>query len=190
MKRRTHAFSLIELLVVIAVIGILTAFTVMSVGSVGQARKLTTAGNLTVDIINHARQSARARNTLTLVAVIRSGSEDGRAITALAFAATNGTNGTWQPIEKWRVLPEGTRVDVTASTNFFSATPASALPITRSGQTVTCATAVFLPDGRPLNPTAQPQVLFVASANPAAGSNNFYKIIVNQATGIPVIRRP
>ena len=125
------AFSLIELLVVIAIIAVLVTMTILSVGNVGQGRKLTTAGNLTVDLINHARQLAKAKNTLTMLAMLESGADSGRALTTLAFSATNGTNGTWSQVDKWRLLPEGIIIDQASSTNFFGPVPAAALPITR-----------------------------------------------------------
>ena len=186
------AFSLIELLVVIAIIAVLVTMTILSVGNVGQGRKLTTAGNLTVDLINQARQFAKARNTLTMLAMLESGADSGRALTTLAFSA-NGTNGTWSQVDKWRLLPEGIIIDQASSTNFFGPVPAAALPITRMGQTVSCSAMVFLPDGRALTSSSAPQVLYlkaVTSTNPAPSLPNYYKIIVNQATGIPIIRRP
>ena len=187
------AFGLIELLVVIAIIAVLVTMTILSVGNVGQGRKLTTAGNLTVDLINQARQLAKARNTLTMLAMLESGADSGRALTTLAFSATNGTNGTWSQVDKWRLLPEGIIIDQASSTNFFGPVPAAALPITRMGQTVSCSAMVFLPDGRALTSSSAPQVLYlkaVTSTNPAPSLPNYYKIIVNQATGIPIIRRP
>lgn len=187
------AFSLIELLLVIAIIAVLAAMTSLAVGSLGQGKKLTAAGNLTVDLLNHARQAARAKNTLTMLAVIKTGDGADRVLTTLTFSAVNGTNGTWTQIDSWRTLPEGIAIDQASSTNFFTAPPAQALPIKRGGQTVECSAMVFLPDGRPLSASSSPHVLFLksqAETNAAPTAKNFYKIIVNQATGVPMIRRP
>jgi prepilin-type N-terminal cleavage/methylation domain-containing protein len=187
------AFTLLELLLVIVVIAILATLTIMAVGSLGGGRKLTAGGNLAVDLINHARQVAKSKNTLTMVAMIDSGSDSGRALTTLIFSATGGTNGAWSQLDPWRVLPDGVTVDQASSTNFFKALPASATPLKRAGETVDCTGAVFLPDGRALNSSASPQVLFLkhlTSAEPAPSLPNYFKIIVNQATGIPIIRRP
>lgn len=186
--RGPQAFTLIELLTVMAIIGILVVLAVMAVNSLGGGNKLTTAGNETVDIINHLRQYARSRNTLTMIAVVRSGDSAGRVIGGFAFSATNGTNGTWSQIERWSTLPDGVEIDLDDSTNFFGSPMASALPLQRGGTTVDCLAATFLPDGRPLASTSQSSVIWL---RPSVGStNNFYKIIINQATGIPIVRRP
>ncbi|CAN5393156.1 hypothetical protein BH09VER1_BH09VER1_08210 [soil metagenome] len=182
------AFSLVELLCVIAIICVLAVIVNLAITSLSQGRKLTTGGNLTVDLINHARQIAKSRDTLTMVAMVNSGPDAARSFAVLAFAATNGTNGNWTQIEKWRTLPENVAVDQSASTNFFLPPPTTALPISREGQPVTCLSAVFLPNGRPLNPSSSPQVVYLFGQH--ASTNNFYKVIINQATGIPIVRRP
>jgi len=191
---RSRAFSLVELLVVVAVIAVLFTLTLLAIGNLGQSRRLTVAGNLTVDLINHARQVAKSRNTLTLVALIDSGADSGRALATFAYAATHGAAGAWSQLDPWSTLPEGIEVDLAASAQFFQATPPVSVPhpssFTRGGQTVTCATAIFLPDGRTVNPSTAPQVIILRGAESPADAPNFYKIIINQATGIPTIRRP
>lgn len=107
-SRSKRAFSLIELLVVIVVISILMVLIIPSISSMGGAAKLTTAGNLTVDMINQARQVARARNTKTMIAMIVSGTDAGRAVTTLAFSVTDGT---WSQIDRWRNFPDGILID-------------------------------------------------------------------------------
>lgn len=189
LRLRPYGFSLLELLAVIAVLGILAAMTSLAISSLSQGTKLTTAGNLAVDLINNARQVARARNTMTMVAMVSSGADAGRALALLSFSATNGTNGSWSQIDKWRTLPEGIVIDQT--NNFFQPPPASVGPVSRGGTSIACTGAVFLPDGRPLSTSSIPLVLFLKSANTSSSqTNNYYKIIVNQATGIPTIRRP
>lgn len=187
-NERRKAFSLVELLVVVAAMGVLLALTGLAVSSLGSSQKLTTAGNATVDLINQARQAARTYNTLTMLAMVKEGDEANRAFSLLAFSSTNGTNGIWRPLERWKALPDGIVVNQEASTNFFRIPPATAIPIDRAGQTVECLAAVFLPDGRTWTSSSQPQVILLNAAN--GPTNNFYKIIVNPATGVPMIRRP
>jgi len=186
--KNRRAFTLIELMAVIAIILILVALAVLSVNSMGGASKLTAAGNETVDIINHARQVARSRNTLAMVVVNRTGDSAGRVLAAFVFSATNGTNGTWSQIDPWKTLPEGAKIDLAASTNFFGSPMASALPFQRAGATEECLAATFLPDGRLFSTSSQSSVIWLR--NSQGSTNNFYKIIVNQATGIPIVRRP
>jgi prepilin-type N-terminal cleavage/methylation domain-containing protein len=192
-RREARGFTLIELLVVIAIIAVLTAVTTMSIGSLGQGRKLTTGGNLVVDLINHARQVAKSRNTLTMVTAVTGGDEAGLALATFAFSATNGTSGSWTPLDAWRTLPDGITLDLASSTNFFTAPPSSSGTLTRGGEAVEYQSAVFLPDGRMLSSSSTPHVLYVKpkwSTGPAPTLKNYYKIVVNPATGIPIIRRP
>jgi prepilin-type N-terminal cleavage/methylation domain-containing protein len=188
-----QGFSLVELLLVVAVIAVLLSMVLFAAGSLGTGRKLTTAGNLAVDLINHARQVAKARNTLTLLAVLESGDEAGRVLGTMVFSSAGGTTGTWTMLDSWRTLPDGIQVDLGSSTNFLGAVPSNVSPITRGGQSVDCSALVFLPDGRPVSSSTSPLVLFLkpeTSSGPAPSLPNYYKIIVNPATGIPFIRRP
>jgi prepilin-type N-terminal cleavage/methylation domain-containing protein len=192
-RRRMRGFSLIELLIVIAVVALIAAITSMSVGSLGMSRKLTAGGNLAVDLINHARQVAKSRNTLTMVTAITDGNDAGRVLATFVFSATNGASGSWSQVDAWRTLPDGITLDLESSTNFFRTPPADAGTLRRGGQDVEYRSAVFLPDGRVMSASSTPQVLYLkpkVSTEPAPSLKNYYKIIVNPATGIPFIRRP
>jgi len=184
------AFTLIELLVVIALIGILTTLTTLSIGSLGQGNRLTTAGNLAGDLVNNTRQLAQSGNTMAMLVVVEDGADAGRVFAIFTYTAGIGSGGTWSQTDKWRLLPTGVQVDLAASDDFFQAIPASALPIQRNGSNVNCLGAVFLPDGRPFHSSSAPQVLYLKNAYGPAVESNFYKIIVNQGTGIPIVRRP
>ncbi|MBE2204364.1 MAG: prepilin-type N-terminal cleavage/methylation domain-containing protein [Chthoniobacterales bacterium] len=188
-EKRRSAFTLLELLIVIAIISVIATLTVMSLSSPGGAAQLTTAGNETVDVLNNARQYAQAQNTLAMVAVINTGADAGRVLGSFAFSATNGTDGTWSQIDRWRILPDKAEIDLTASTNALGSPMASALPLRRGGTTVNCVATTFLPDGRPMAPSSsQPSVIQLR--NRQGPTNNYYKIIINQATGTPIVRRP
>lgn len=56
------AFSMIELLVVMAIMAVLAAVAVPAVSHTLRASKLTSAGQLVVDELNLARQTAKSRN--------------------------------------------------------------------------------------------------------------------------------
>ncbi len=199
---RQGAFTLLELLAVMAIVLILLSLTVLTIGSVGQGRKLTQAGNLTVDLINNARQIAKAKNTMTVLAVINQGVDSGRVLTTLMYTATTGTNGSWARVDQWHPLPDGILIQATNPADslgnipppLFTSTPALdsvPLALVRSGTAkMTVSSAIFLPDGRPLNPISAPQVVTLKGSTAAASNANFYKIIVNQVTGIPLVRRP
>lgn len=185
-----QAFSLLELLIVVAVISVLATLVVQSISSPAAAQ-LTTAGNETVDLINHTRQYAQANNTLAMLAVINSGSDAGRVLGSFAFAATNGTNGAWTQIDRWRTLPEVVHIDLPGSTNALTTPPSPVPSLQRGGSTVGYVAATFLPDGRPYTTNSQPPVLWLRHpANSSGSQANFYKIILNESTGTPFIRRP
>lgn len=192
-SRSLRAFSLVELLVVIAVLSILMVLVLPSISSLGGAGKLASAGNLAVDTIKHARQVARSKNTLTMIAMINSGTDNGRAYATLAFSATNGTNGTWSQFGRWQNLPDGIWIEPTKSVGFFQTPPLNAPTLNRAGASVARTgykAAVFLPDGR-LNVTSTNMpVVHLQRTVTGASTNNYYKIIINEATGVPIIRRP
>lgn len=191
---RPAAFTMVEMLAVLAIVAILFVLTTLAIGSLGQGRKLTVAGNLTTDLINHARQVAKARNTLTTFAVLNSGPDAGRVLANFVYSPGTGTAGSWSQLDRWTILPEGIQIDLDASDEFLRTSQSGTIPqmtnFPRGGQAAAGVSAIFLPDGRAYNPSSELQVVLLRNA--AAGSNqpNYYKIIVNDATGIPIIRRP
>lgn len=191
--RCRQGFSLIELLVVIAIIAILTVLTTLSLGGIGASRKLTTAGNLAVDLIENASQLASAKNTLAMLTMVNSGPEAGRVFTTLQY---DRATDKWSRAAEWTVFPEGVAVDLAASALFFdSASYANPTnnTLTRAGETISATDydyAVFLPSGAPLNSTPGPLVISIVRSPAQSSDANFYKIIVNQSTGIPSVQRP
>ncbi len=186
---RQSAFSLLELLTVIAIIGILAVMTALAVSNVGEGQKLTTGGNMAVDLINNARQVARARNTKTMVIMTTSGGDAGRFLTSMVY---DPVSGVWSQLDKWQQLPEGIVINQTNSSSFLLPITSQAVIPKRLNVTVSGAGTEFLPDGRPYNATNNLVIELESTKErlKSSGRVNFYKIIVNQATGIPIVRRP
>lgn len=175
-------FSLIELLSVIAVISVMLTASLPAISSISKSRHLSTAGNLVYDLSSQARQNAMTKN----------------AMTALVMSKTTGSfvlmellpgKSTWSPISRWYDLPEGIGVDESASGSFMTR-PGLAYPLgnlTRGGSAISeadCVYQVFLPRGQLVqNGATTPPILQLVEKY-AGGRSNYYKVIINQFTGI------
>lgn len=180
---RTRAFSLVELLIVVGLISIMISLVV--IGSFKESNRLATGGNMTVDLMSQARQAARTRNTLTMLVMQNGGKDARRALSVYSFSVKDRE---WTQIDRWRILPTGIEINKELSDVFFTQPPAAALPLTRVGEEIDCLAAMFLPDGRVWTSASEP---LVVQLNKTRGEvHDFYKIIVNQATGTPIVRRP
>lgn len=188
MHARSHppkprAFSLIELLVVIGILGILAVIALPAIGNLSGANKLTTSGNKAVDLVNQTRQVARAQNALAVFTIYSSPTNAAMASFAYPLGGTN-----WAQTGRWEALPEGIGFHLSAST--LSPPPAqpAGFPTRTGTQLSDYSTITFLPDGRPLTSSTTNPVIVLT--NSSGGSANSYKIIVNSATGTPIIQRP
>lgn len=183
--RNNQGFSLPELLVVIALIAILAALTVAGTGSLRSSGYLNNAGNLVSDQIHQARRLAQAKNAQTLLVMAKDARGAFRLLTVCERAAGSPD---WNQVTRWEVLPEGIGIDASQSLLHSPAVTPPPPPLTQAGRTIPAsdyAYQVFFPDGRLL--AADNPVLFVS---PSAGTNNFYRIVINASTGIPIIERP
>lgn len=182
-----RGFSLIELLIVMAIMAILTVMGVMAVGSLGDGKKLVAGGNQIVNLINLARQTAQGKNTLTMFVVVPGQNDDGPVFSVFEYVRSTQQ---WSQIEKWITLQKPISMDLVDISELFNSGYAHAPQITRAGSPLNPGDgyrfAIFLPDGRPLTTSTAPLYLLLTGRQPA----NFYKILLNQNTGIPIVRRP
>lgn len=188
---RSGAFTLAELLAVVALVAMMIGLVTMAISSIGQSQQLGLAGTTSVDMLNYARQLARSENTLTRVALISEGAEAGRVMTVLQYRRETDD---WKQVERWSVMPEGFEMDLAELTLpppngaplFTESSPEVILK--RSTKDVRAMVLEFLPSGRPRVAANVPLVGTIRSAS--SNSRNFYRIVVNPSTGIPVARRP
>lgn len=177
---KTRAFTLVELLVVIAILSILATLAVLGIGSLSGGNKLTTAGNAIVDTVNKTRQAAQSHNALGVFVVLSN------QMTAGFLYEPATTN--WQQIERWASLPEGITFDTNSSSNTLSPPSQTNFPLRSGTQQSDYGVMTFLPDGRPWPGIATtPMLTLRKKVGPSA---NYYKILINPATGVPFVRRP
>lgn len=173
--RKSSAFSLIELLVVMAILGILATLAMLALGNLSGSNTLATTGNKIVDLINQTRQDARSQNGLG-VFVVQSNRTAGYSYSP--------TTTNWRQTARWQTLPDGIGIGGGADT--FHPAPAQPVGFPAGGANV--QTVTFLPDGRPL--TTNAVALEILLSNTTGPTNNFYKILINPATGVLSVQRP
>lgn len=185
---RITGFSLVELLVVVAVIAVMVSLTLIAVGSVGGARKLVNAGNHLVTQLNTARQAAQTKNTLAMLVVAKS--EDK---TPVSLHEYDRTSGGWTQIGRWTPLPDSIRFEPSDRTLLEAGNYPQAPNLSYRGKNLPPGTGydfvVFLPDGRPLfnKSSITPPLSVRLRGN---NTDDYYRVIVNENTGIPLVSRP
>jgi len=190
-EERIGAFTLVELLMVIALIAVLIGLITMSITSIGRSQQLGLAGTTSVDLLNYARQLAKSENTLTRVALISQGAEAGRVMTVLQYRRETDE---WKQVDRWITMPEGFEMDLAElqepppnSVALFTVADPQ-ITLKRSGADVQARVLEFLPSGRPHVSGNVPLVGTIRGTH--SDGKNFYRIVVNPSTGIPVARRP
>lgn len=194
---RKTGFTLVELLMVVAIIGMLLAFVVPNARNFKASRELTNGGNAIVDMVNHARRIAMTENVLSALIFIKEKAADGTDISRryVLYQQLADRSG-WKPVSRWENLPVGVFVSGTGSEIYFAeqVSLAPPLPSLRRGSDTYSAGSyvyqIFLPNGALLlNGNRDPRELHLRLEDDPQGTN-YFNIVINSNTGIPVIRRP
>jgi len=184
--RSKAAFTLVELLGVIAVIALLMALTVSNVGDLGKSRNLANAGSSVRDIAAHARNAARSHNSLTMFVTPTEGADAYRVFSV--FERTYDST-TWKQITKWERLPLGVILDQTNSDTFVSSVGVGGpSTIKQNGTDKTYAKVLFQPNGSLMKSSVAPKLYFRQETD--SDGINYYRIVFNPTTGIPIVERP
>lgn len=188
------AFTMVELLMVIAVISLLAALTVANVGDLGASRSLDNAGSNVRDLISRARNTARSHSSLTMFVTPITGEEKDQYKVFAILERTNDSP-TWKQITQWERLPEGIILDKDKSEVFLNSATATtniALPVLKQkGKNINpggYAFALFSPEGGLEALNDLPPVLHFKRDKP--NETNYYEVVINNTTGIPIIKRP
>lgn len=218
LRRRARAFSLVEILSVLALVAVMTGLAVPALSNLGSAGKLSHSGNQIAGLLDFARSSAMAHNSLTAV-VIATHPTDGsshRAVTVFELRSrADGVpvaSSDWNQIARWETLPAGVLVDSDPSTLTLNSShdapgvpgvPSPALPQpSHAGRTLTnFRYLVFLPSGSLLS--GKSNSLRLVEGVMASGTGdvsytrrgtdgavNFYEMTVLGSTGRTLVTRP
>ncbi len=195
--RGTKAFTLVEMLVVVAIIAALLALSVASVRS-QRSRILGNTGEMVVDLLEEARQLAIQWNTRTMVALVTSTSSPSRnqqLLTILSYSPDTTTNHGWSMTGKWHVVPDGIEVAPEPEIEYpdygepFFQPNTLGVSIERENIGTKFSMGTFLPNGCPESVEGRSKIIFVQEKN-APTRQNYYQIIINPTTGIPIVKRP
>ncbi len=206
-------FTLSELLVVVAIASLLAGLSVASLHGVSGAAKVSTAGAKLTGLLESARSDAILKKTPVAVALLASGQESAsRTFCALEFQPETGS---WVQASKWENLPSGIVMDTSADLlNLFL--PQNSPPLTPSLPSLTFAGTtyvpgtvtgygyvIFLSDGSLYQSHSQPCVLrlvegaaspsgplYTGSKDAQGNPTDYFKIVINEATGCVKIVRP
>ena len=208
----SHAFTLLELLLVIAIIVLLAAAITPVFNSIGQARGVTEAAYQVVAAVDLARSEAVARQTyvwLGLQPQTNSGNLDLRIglVYSKDGSGTNTASTNLQPIGKATLIQRTALVDpsgwgageVGTSLGTFSSFPVSGgLPFTIGSSAFAGRTVTFTPLGEVMTNSAPsatngfvPRIAIGLrqSRGTTAATGNDIAVVIDGSVGIPTMYR-
>jgi prepilin-type N-terminal cleavage/methylation domain-containing protein len=191
--KRTAAFTLIELLVVTSIIVILVSLVVPAMSTLQRAGALTRAGNMLVDAVILARETASSRNTFSCI-VVTSPNTLPQRVAILEYRADDSE---WHQITPWSVVPEAIRVEDLTSTTVSDAARASVnqiatLDLKVAGDQVASDVSVVLFRPEAGVGFAGGHRFSARSSQSAEGStpDNFYDVVINPESKAHHVVRP
>jgi len=171
MKSPRTAFSLIELLVVMAIMGILSALTFTAISGISSGRNLQMGGNMVLDQISLARQSALSKNARVrwqIISVRDGRNEDAAAFRRMQLEVFDPIARAWNPLTRSVTLPLRVVAD-----------PARSTLLTNSASGAT-NTVMFLASGRTgLNPNG----VYSLTLFDERKTNNFLTVQLDPISG-------
>jgi type II secretory pathway pseudopilin PulG len=190
---RTSAFSLIEILSVVGLIAILMSLLVPAMNHIQRAGALRAAGNMLVDGVILARETAANRNTFSCLVLTPPDTLPQR-LTILEYRPEKSE---WQQVTPWAVLPEIIRVaDLTTSTVAGAArtsvTQLSPLMLNVVGVPLAGDASMILFQPEAGTGFVGGHRLSARSLNSAEGAtpDNFYDVVINPESKAYRVLRP
>lgn len=182
-----------ELLTVVGIVSVLLSLLVPAVGHLQKSGALTTAGNLLVDSVLLARDTAAARNTFSCLVVTAPGISPQR----VAVLEYRPETSEWRQVAPWASVPDTMRVeDVSAAAvrdaARTSATQLAPLDLRVAGEAVDADVSVIL-----FRPEAGGGFLGghrlsarYAERGSEASPTNFYDVVINPESKALRVLRP
>lgn len=191
--RSAAAFSVIELLTVACIITIMLSLTVPAVSHLQKANALNSAGNMLVDSVILARDTASSSNTFSCMVV----TAPDKLPQKIAVLEYRPENSVWKQVAPWGVLPETMRIEDLTPSSVSSSVRASVnqlapVDLKISGDLVdTNASMILFPPETGVASVGGHRLSARYLNEGTAGSpNNFYDVVINPESKAHRVLRP